>query len=123
MANPVYPFIGVGQSEVTVKAIVTSVLDRTKVLRAWCRWLDEEAWGGFGPRTISVGFAVFDKASGNLLEQGEAHAPGFDPAPISTETDEVRLGWDESGRHLDGNIRMIDVKRNPITGLECLWKR
>lgn len=110
-----------GGQEVVVKAAVATPLDRTKVLRAWCRWLDDEAWGGFGPRTISVGFSVTDKITGDLIEQGETHAPGLTPS--GTDTVEVRVGRDASGSYLDGNVRMIDSKRNPITGLECLWKR
>lgn len=114
---------GVGNFDIDVD--VTTPLTRDHAVRAYVRWLDSDGWQGYGPHVISVGFAVFNRATGTLIEEGQAHGQGYDGSiSLDADPDEqvVRIGYDLSSR-LDGYVRMVDIKRNPIAHEECIWRR
>lgn len=103
---------------------VATQLDRSHVVRAYARWLDADGWDGYGPRVMTVGFSVFDE-NGALLEQGQASADGY-PGTVTLDgtaaNQRVYVGHDLT-YHLDGYVRMWDVKRNPLSHDEIIWRR
>lgn len=105
-----------------VSAAITTDLTREHVVRAWARWLDSDGWDDYGPYTISVGFAVFNRQTSLLVEQGQAHAAGPTSAPTLDADAYILPGTDGSGGSLDGWLRWWETLLNPITADEIVWR-
>jgi hypothetical protein len=96
-------------------------LTRAHVLRAWARWLGADGWSEFGPWSVEVGYAVFLEADGSLVGSGSVVGRlAYEGAMVSR--DYVAIGNDHLGRFADAYVRMVEVRRNPISGLEAVWR-
>ena len=110
-----------GQATFTLDVDIPSVdLTRLHVLRAWCRWLGADGWTEYAPFSVEVGYAIFLEADGSLVSTGSEIGTLVYQADVATR-DWVGIGND-STRHLDGYIRMWETRRNPISGLEAIWR-
>jgi len=96
-------------------------LTRLHVLRAWCRWLGADGWSEWGPYSVEVGFAVFLKATGVLVGTGSVLGRLASETAVPTARDYLGIGTDET-RQADAWIRMGETRRNPLHGLEAVWK-
>jgi hypothetical protein len=91
------------------------------VLRAWARWLGDEGWNEFGPYSVEVGYGVFVEATGALVYQNSVIGTMTVPWPEAGQRDYLGIGCDES-RFLDGYVRMWETRRNPLHGMEAVWR-
>jgi len=106
-------------------------LNRSHVVRTWARWLDSEGWNEFGPYSVQIGYMVSYESNGALVATGTALGT------LSTEYQTlsnynqwvarynrayVGIGCDESDRCLDGYMRTWETRRNPLHGLEAIWR-
>lgn len=96
-------------------------LNRSHVLRAWVRWLGTDGWTEYGPWSIEVGYAVFLETDGTLVQSGSVLGRlAYEGAMVSR--DWLGLGNDHLGRFADAFIRMVEIRRNPVSGLEAIWR-
>lgn len=96
-------------------------INRSHVLRVWARWLGADGWTEYGPWSVEVGYAVFLEADGSLISSGSM-VSRFPYEDAITARDWLGIGNDVAGRHADAYVRMIEVRRNPISGLEATWR-
>lgn len=96
-------------------------LTRAHVLRVWARWLGADGWTEYAPWSVEVGYAVFDAATGALLGQG-SRLGAFDYHGTVTDRDALYVGEDPTPRYADAWIRTGEVRRNPMSGLEAVWR-
>lgn len=96
-------------------------LTRAHVLRAWARWLGADGWTEYGPYSVEVGYAVFLEDDGSLVGSGSVVGT-LTYTGAMTSRDYVAVGNDHQGRHADGWVRLLEVRRNPIHGLEAVWR-
>lgn len=101
--------------------IVGLDLTRAHVLRAWARWLGADGWKEYGPWSVEVGFAVFLEADGSLVQTGSALGTFAYQGNVATR-EWVGAGNDSAARFADAYVRMIEVRRNPLAGLEATWR-
>ncbi len=110
-----------GQATFTLDVDIPSVdLTRLHVLRAWARWLGADGWTDYAPFSVEVGYAIFLEADGSLVSTGSEIGTLVYQADVATR-DWVGIGND-STRFLDGYVRMWETRRNPISGLEAIWR-
>ena len=95
-------------------------LTRLHVLRVWARWLGADGWNAYAPWSVEVGFAVFLEADGSLVSTGSNLGAFAYQGDVATR-DWIGIGNDSS-RSLDGYTRMWETRRNPISGLEAIWR-
>ncbi len=96
-------------------------LTRAHILRVWARWLGADGWKQYGPWSVEVGFAAFLESDGSLVKTGSVVGALAYQGNVATRS-WLGIGNDDAGRHADAYIRMIEVRRNPISGLEALWR-
>jgi hypothetical protein len=96
-------------------------VSRAHVIRVWCRWLEDEGWDQYAPRTLQVGWARFLHATDAFIDEDSALAEN--QSGTLAATDWIRVGSDDAPNYLDGWLRMVEVLRNPISGDEAVWKR
>lgn len=99
-------------------------LNREHVLRAWARWLGADGWKEYGPWSAEVGFAVFDAETGALVLSGSEVGTFAYQGNVATRG-WVGIGNDnavEGGRYADAYVRMIEIRRNPLSAQECVWR-
>ncbi len=94
---------------------------RAHVLRAWARWLGAEGWTEYGPYSVEVGFALFTEADGVLVATSSALGRLTEEGNV-TDRSALTIGCDSSGRFVDAYVRMWEVRRNPISGKEAIWR-
>jgi hypothetical protein len=119
-----------GESTVRVDCPMTTSLTREHVLRSWVRWLGADGWSTYGPYSVEVGFAIFLESDGSLVETNSVvgQLPDISQLPpdiqwsLVYELSHLGIGVDDSGRHLDGYVRMWETRRNPLHRLEATWK-
>ncbi|KKL46834.1 hypothetical protein LCGC14_2341590, partial [marine sediment metagenome] len=110
-----------GQATFTLDVDIPSVdLTRLHVLRAWARWLCSDGWTEYAPFSVEVGYAIFLEADGSLVSTGSEVGVLSYTGDVATR-DWVGIGND-STRFLDGYVRMWEIRRNPISGLEAIWR-
>jgi hypothetical protein len=97
-------------------------LTRAHVVRAWARWLGADGWTEYGPYSVQVGYAVFLEADGTYVQSGSILGAFTYTGAVATRA-WVHPGHDETPRYLDGWIRMLEVTRSPLHGLEAVWRR
>ncbi len=90
-------------------------MTRTNYARVFVRWLDAAGWRDRPPYEAMIGYAIYNVADESFVSYYEGTAVWV--APSSAVEDEVSL----SG--LDGWLRFIEVKHNPLTGQEAVWRR
>ncbi|MEY2667739.1 MAG: hypothetical protein RJA59_377, partial [Pseudomonadota bacterium] len=111
-----------GQATFQLDAPLTGLdLTRLHVLRAWARWLGADGWKEYGPWSVEVGWAVFLEADGSLVASGSALGTFAYQGDVATR-EWVGVGNDHLDRYADAYPRTIEVKRNPISGLEATWR-
>jgi hypothetical protein len=96
-------------------------LTRAHVVRVWARWLGNEGWSDFAPYSVQIGYMI------TLEENGAFVATGFALGTLSvltttTARSYLGIGVDETPRYLDGYMRMWETRRNPIHGLDAMWR-
>lgn len=96
-------------------------LTRDHVLRAWARWLGPEGWKDYGPYSVEVGYAIFLRATGELVGTGSVVGRLSTETEVPYARDYVGIGCDES-RQFDGWVRTVETRRNPIHKLEAVWQ-
>ncbi len=96
-------------------------LNRLHVLRAWARWLGADGWKEYGPWSVEVGYAVFLEATGALVSTGSVVGHLAFEGDVATRS-WVGVGNDDTPRYADAYVRMIEIRRNPISGLEAVWR-
>jgi hypothetical protein len=96
-------------------------LTRLHVLRAWVRWLGADGWKEYGPYSVEVGYAVFVQATGVLVGTGSVVGTLSSTTAVPTDRDFLGIGFDGT-LFLDGWVRMGETRRNPIHGLEAVWR-
>ena len=101
--------------------IVGIDITRAHVLRAWARWLGADGWTEYGPYSVEVGYAVFDAVTGALLGQGSTLGT-LTYTGAMTSRDALYVGDDPTPRYADAWIRTAEVRRNPMSGLEVVWR-
>lgn len=104
--------------------IVGLDLTRAHVLRAWARWLGADGWKEYGPWSVEVGYAVFLAADGSLVQSGSILGAFTYQGNVATR-EWVGIGNDnavEGGRYADAYVRMMEIRRNPISGQEAVWR-
>ncbi|NTV04642.1 hypothetical protein HGA89_07025 [bacterium] len=112
-----------GQATYQLDCPLTDGLDlnRGHVLRVWARWLGEDGWGEYSPYSVEVGYAVFLEADGTLVQQASATGRLAYTGNVATR-EWVGVGVDSAGRYADAYVRLLEVRRNPISGLEAIWR-
>ena len=90
-------------------------MTRANYARVFVRWLDAAGWRDRPPYEAMVGYAIYNTADESFVSYHEETAIWV--APSSAVEDEVSL----SG--LDGWVRWVEVKHNPMTGQEAVWRR
>lgn len=111
------------------EGIFSTILSRLLVCRVWARWLGEDGWGEFAPYSVEVGYAAFtigedpDTGAETLSLERTRSAIGSLTSQIRVtyERDYLGIGCDET-RYLDGYVRMWETRRNPIHGVEAIWR-
>lgn len=108
----------------TVEVAIPDV-DRSHVVRVWARWLDDEGWHEYAPRSMQVGWARFDYAPEPSAEVfvDSGNALGENQAGTVATTQWIRPGWDDAGNYLDGWLRMYEVRQSPLHEVEAVWRR
>jgi hypothetical protein len=96
-------------------------LTRLHVLRAWARWLGPDGWTSYAPYSVEVGYAVFLQATGALVGTGSVVGRLASETAVPYARDYLGVGCDES-RQADAYIRMGETRRNPLSGLEAVWR-
>jgi hypothetical protein len=96
-------------------------LTRDHVVRVFAQWNGEEGSEQEAPYQMRIAYAVFEKATGALLGTGTNTEIGLPPI-VSTAID-VDFGHDSGPAYLDGWLRMMEVRRNPLFYEEALWRR
>jgi hypothetical protein len=96
-------------------------INRTHVLRAWARWLGADGWTEYAPYSVEVGYAVFLASDGSLVSTGSIIGTLSYTGNV-TDRNWVGIGEDGTGRYADAYVRLIEVRRNPISGLEAVWR-
>ncbi len=99
-------------------------LNREYVLRAWARWLGADGWKEYAPWSVEVGFAIFDAETGALVLSGSELGTFAYQGNVATRG-WVGIGNDnavEGGRYADAYVRMIEIRRNPLSAQECIWR-
>jgi len=90
-------------------------LTRAHYVRLFYRWLDSPGWRDHPPYEAAIGYAVYLAADDSFVSYHEATATWAIP---NAETESsVTLA------NLDGWVRWLEVKRNPLTGQEAIWRR
>lgn len=111
-----------GESTFQLDVAIDSVdLTRLHVLRAWVRWLGADGWDQFAPYSVEVGYAVFLKADGSLVVSGSQLGALAYTGDVAAR-DFLGIGTDGTSSHLDGRVRMWETRRNPLHGIECVWR-
>lgn len=97
-------------------------ITRDHVLRVWASWLDGDGWREEAPRAIGVGVAVFlNDDDATFVSYNEERAAGI--TPDGAIPDKVQFGRKDTADYLDGWLRTVEIKRNPLTGREAVWRR
>jgi hypothetical protein len=108
---------------VTTQTVAVDILDgngaaihvtRGHYLRVFVRWLDGDGWRDRPPYEAMIGYALYEE-DGTFVSYGEATAVWSAPAAVTE--DYFRF------EGLDGWMRWFEVKRNPLTGSEAVWRR
>jgi len=111
-----------GQTTTEVDCPIESLdITRDHVLRAWARWLGADGWGEYAPYSVEVGYAVFLEADGSLVQQGSVLGTLAYTGDVTPRTS-LWIGNDSASRFFEGWIRMWEVRRNPLHGIECTWR-
>lgn len=95
-------------------------LTRAHVLRAWARWLGADGWREYGAYSVEVGYAAFLASDESLVGSGSVIGTLSSTTSVSAR-DYLGIGRDDT-RYLDGWIRMWETRRNPMHGLEAIYK-
>jgi hypothetical protein len=95
-------------------------LIRSHIVRIWARWLGEEGWNEFSPYSVQIGYMITLDSDGSLVASGSALGT-FSVLTTITARNYLGIGVDET-RYLDGYMRMWETRRNPIHGLEAMWR-
>jgi hypothetical protein len=109
-----------GAGTKTVEVAIPDV-DRTYVVRAWARWLDDEGWHEYAPRSLQVGWARFLASDDSFVDSGSAI--GVNQAGTVATTQWIRPGWDDAGNWMDGWLRNYEVRQSPLHEVEAVWRR
>lgn len=100
-------------------------IDRSQVVRVWCRWLGSEGWQEFAPYSMQVGFARYlyaaNPADESFVDEGRASARN--QTTTLGSTDWIRVGSDDTPAFLDGWMRSVEIRRNPLHEVEAVWRR
>lgn len=96
-------------------------ITRAHYFRAWARWLGADGWDQYAPYSVEVGYAVFLKADGSLVGSGSVVGALAYTGAVSAR-DFLGIGTDGASSHFDGRVRMWETRRNPLHGVECVWK-
>lgn len=96
-------------------------VNRGHVVRVWARWLGADGWTQYGPWSVEVGFAVFNAATGTLVSSGSKLGAFAYIGNVATRS-YLAIGNDSAGRFADGYVRLIETRRNPIPGIETIWR-
>lgn len=96
-------------------------LTRGQVLRAWVRWLGADGWTEYAPFSVEVGYAVFLASTGALVSTGSVVGLLSSTTRVPYSRSYLGIGSDET-RQADGYVRMWETRRNPLHGLEAVWK-
>jgi hypothetical protein len=116
-------FVGTRYDGVTTQTVSLNVLDangspyrltRANVVRVFLRWLDADGWREQGPYVAGLGYALY-LADGTFLAYHETAAPWS--APVTRAEASVSFAG------LDGWVRYFEVKHNPVSGSEAVWRR
>lgn len=109
--------------DVTTQTVAVDILDengaaihvtRGHYLRVFVRWLDADGWRDRPPYEAMIGYALYEE-DGTFVSYGEATAVWTAPAAVTE--DYFRF------EGLDGWMRWFEVKSNPMTGSEAVWRR
>jgi hypothetical protein len=108
-----------GGSQTISIAVMTPLLANLRLTRdyyarVWFRWLGADGWREFAPYQAAIGYALYE-SDGTFVSYHEATA--LWTAPDGAVPATVNLGG------LDGWLRWIEVKRNPLSGTEAVWRR
>ncbi|KKK51649.1 hypothetical protein LCGC14_3112850, partial [marine sediment metagenome] len=110
-----------GQSTFQLDVAIPSIdLTRLHVLRVWARWLGADGWTEYAPWSVEVGFAIFLEADGSLVSTGSALGAFVFQGDVATR-DYLGIGVDDT-KFLEGYVRLWEARRNPLHGLEAVWK-
>ena len=110
-----------GEGTFQLDCPITNVdLTRLHVLRAWVRWLGSEGWNRYGPYSVEVGYSVLLESDGSLISTGSILGSLSSQTSVSARSD-LYIGCDLT-RQLDGYVRMWETRRNPLDGLEAVWR-
>jgi hypothetical protein len=110
-----------GEATFTLDSPIPSLdITRAHVLRAWARWLGADGWTEYAPWSVEVGWAVLLETDGSLVATGSALGVFTFQGDVSAR-DWIGIGSD-STRFLDAYVRMWETRRNPIDGLEAIWR-
>ncbi len=90
-------------------------MTRNNYARVFFRWLDAAGWRDRPPYEAMIGYAIYNATDESFVSYYEETAVWV--APSSAVEDEVSM----SG--LDGWLRWVEVKHNPLTGHEAVWRR
>lgn len=101
--------------------ITGAEISRLHVLRVWARWLGADGWDQYAPHSVEVGYAVLLKADGSLVDSGSILGALSYTGDVA-DRDFVGIGSDGVSSHLDGRVRLVEVRRNPLHGVECVWR-
>jgi len=111
-----------GQSTFTLDCLIDGIdMTRDHVLRVWARWLGADGWTEYSPYSVEVGYAITLESTGALVSTASSAGVFTYTGDVSTR-DWIGVGNDSTDRNFDGWIRMLEVRRNPISGLESVWR-
>lgn len=89
-------------------------LSRSHYVRVFVRWLDASGWRKHAPHEVMIAYAIH-ALDGSFVAYHE-NALTLSPADSETEDEVVLQG-------LDGWLRWVEVKHNPISPTEAVWRR
>lgn len=111
--------------EVLDEAGAALKITRAHYLRVFCAWLDADGWREEAPRAIAVGVAVYlideDGGEPTFISYNENRSAGI--VPNAETPDKVQFGRVGAADYLDGWFRNVEIRRNPLTGTEVVWRR
>jgi hypothetical protein len=109
-----------GEATYVLDCAIPEEVTRGHVLRAWVRWLDSNAWTDYSPYSVEVGYALFVEATGALVSTGSTLGRLAYEGTVSARS-AVLVGTDGT-EHFDGDVRMLEVRRNPLHRNEAVWR-
>lgn len=109
-----------GEATYQLDCAIPEEVTRAHVLRAWVRWLDSNAWTDYSPYSVEVGYALFVEASGALVSTGSTLGRLAYEGTVAARS-AVLVGTNGTA-HFDGDVRMLEVRRNPLHRNEAVWR-